>query len=61
MAKSHNETCFILESINHNSTTQLFWKSIVSNPKFNVTVETFTFGLTFIRTEQAKENFVIRV
>jgi hypothetical protein len=61
LAKSHNETCFILESINHNSTTQLFWKSIVSNPKFNVTVETFTFGLTFIRTEQAKENFVIRV
>ena len=59
--KSNNETCFIFESIHENSKTQLYWESIVSNPKFTVTIDTFSFGLTFIRTEQAKEHFVIRV
>ena len=59
--KSHNETCFIFESINKNNKTQLFLKSIISNPKFTVTIDTFSFGLAFIRTEQAKEHFVIRV
>ena len=59
--KSKNETCFIFESISKNTETQLFWKSIISNPKFTVTIDTFSFGLAFIRTEQAKEHFVIRV
>jgi len=60
-SKSNNETCYIFESISKNTETQLFWKSIISNPKFNVTIDTFSFGLAFIRTEQAKEHFVIRV
>ena len=59
--KSNNETCFIFESIHTNSITQLYWESIISNPKFTVTIDTFSFGLAFIRTEQAKEHFVIRV
>jgi hypothetical protein len=60
-AKTHNETCFIFESINKNNENQLFWKSLVSNPKFTVTIDTFSLGLAFIRNEQAKEYFVIRV
>lgn len=61
LAKSQNETCFIFESIKHNSKTQLFWKSIVSNPQFTATIDTFHYGFAFVRKEQAKEHFIIRV
>lgn len=60
-ARSQNETCFIFESINSNSKTQLFWKSIVSNTEFTVTIDTFHYGFAFVRKEQAKEHFIIRV
>lgn len=36
------------------------WLEIVADPRFIVTIDLFYVGLVFYRTEQPKENFVLR-
>jgi hypothetical protein len=60
-ALADNETCMIFENPHYSKATEIKWKSMVSNPNFNVTIDTFSFGLAFIRKQQVKEHFTIRV
>lgn len=59
--KTNNDTCFIFDGIHCSSTNNSFWKTIVQNPAFTVTIDTFIYGFAFVRKEQEKEHFVIRV
>jgi hypothetical protein len=61
LSKSNNDTCFIFESIYNSPENNLLWKTIIQNPLFTVTIDTFTYGFAFVRKEQEKEHFVIRV
>lgn len=61
ISQSNNDTCFIFDGIYQSSTNSLFWKSIVHHPSFTVTIDTFTYGFAFVRKEQEKEHFIIRV
>ena len=61
LSQSNNDTCFIFDSIYNSSKNFLFWNAIVQDPTFTVTIDTFLFGFAFVRNEQEKEHFVIRV
>lgn len=58
---ANNETCFIFENPHYSKATEIQWKSVVVSSNFNVTIDTYSFGLAFIRKEQVKEHFTIRV
>ena len=59
--KTNNDTFFIFDGIYSSSANNLFWKTIIQNPTFTVTIDTFIYGFAFVRKEQVKEHFVIRV
>jgi hypothetical protein len=61
LSETNNDTCFLFNGIYRNSTNNLLWKSIVQHPTFTVTIDTFIYGFAFVRKEQEKEHFVIRV
>ncbi len=61
LSQSNNDTCFIFDSIYSSPKNNLLWKTIIQNPSFTVTIDTYLFGFAFIRKEQEKEHFVIRV
>jgi hypothetical protein len=61
LQQSNNNTCFIFDHIYRSSNANLLWKTIVQNPSFTVTIDTYLFGFAFVRSEQEKEHFVIRV
>jgi hypothetical protein len=61
LRQSNNDTCFIFDGIYSSSTNNSFWKTIIQNPSFTVTIDTYLFGFAFVRKEQEKEHFVIRV
>jgi hypothetical protein len=61
IAIANNETCIIFENPHYSKATEIQWKSVVTNSCFNVTIDTYSFGLAFIRKEQVKEHFTIRV
>lgn len=61
LSNTTNDTCFIFDNIHNNALNQAYWKSIIQNPVFTATIDTFQLGITFIRKEQKKEHFVIRV
>lgn len=59
--KTNNDTCFIFDGTYSNPTNNLLWKKIIQNPLFTATIDTYLFGFAFLRKEQEKEHFVIRV
>ena len=61
IALANNETCIIFENPHYSKATEIQWESVVASSKFNVTIDTYSFGLAFIRKEQVKEHFTIRV
>jgi hypothetical protein len=61
IALANNETCIIFENPHYSKASETQWESVVSNTNFNVTIDTYSFGLAFIRKEQVKEHFTIRV
>lgn len=61
IALANNETCMIFENPHYSKVTETQWESVVANTNFNVTIDTYSFGYAFIRKEQVKEHFTIRV
>lgn len=61
IALANNETCIVFENPYYSKVTEDQWESLVQSPIFNVTIDTYSFGFAFIRKEQVKEHFTIRV
>ena len=56
-----NDSIFIFDDIYWSSEMAQAWNIIKKYPKVTVTIDTFQWGIVFFRTEQAKEDFVIRI
>lgn len=56
-----NDSVWIFDDIHWSTGMELAWKTIQNHPKVTVTIDTFQWGIVFFRSEQAKENFVIRL
>lgn len=61
LSNATNDTCFIFDNIHKNASNQDFWKSIIQNPMFTATIDTYQLGIIFIRKEQKKQHFTIRI
>jgi len=61
IALTNNETCIIFENPHFSKISDRQWKMMVSNANVNVTIDVYLFGFVFIRNQQVKEHFVIRV
>ncbi len=57
----HNNSLMILDDIHWSKDMEEAWEEIKMHPAVTVTIDTFYWGLVFLRREQAKEHFVIRV
>ena len=58
---AHNNSVFIFDDIHWSPEMEEAWEEIKSNPKVQVTIDTFQWGLVFFRMEQVKQDFTIRV
>ena len=61
LPKAHNDTIFIFDDINWSKDMTEAWEAIKKHPKVTVSIDTFFWGFVFLRTEQAKEHFTIRL
>ena len=61
LPKTHNNTVFIFDDIYWSKDMTEAWKIIKQHPKVTVTIDTFFWGFVFLRKEQEKEHFTIRV
>lgn len=55
-----NETVWIFDDIHWSQEMEEAWELIKKHPKVTVTVDTFQWGIVFFRSEQVKEDFIVR-
>ena len=60
LGRSHNGTLLILDDIHWSRGMEEAWEQVKAHPKVTVTIDLFNMGLVFLRSEQAKEHFVLR-
>jgi predicted O-methyltransferase YrrM len=56
-----NDSIWIFDDIHWSSEMENAWEIIKKHKKVTVTIDTFQWGIVFFRSEQEKEDFVIRV
>ena len=54
----HNDTLIVIQNLRKQLGE---WKKAITNPKITVSVDCFSFGILFVRNEQVKEHFTIRL
>lgn len=57
----HNDSVFIFDNIHSSKKSSANWKSICSDTRVSVSIDIFKFGLVFLRYQQPKQHFKIRV
>ena len=58
---AHNDTVYIFDAIHSNSIIEKRWALIKNLSNVTVSIDLYHIGLAFIRKEQEKEHFIIRV
>lgn len=57
----HNSTLIVLSGLYQNRLKYNLWKELIKMPEFNVSIDMFYCGVLFIRKEQRKEHFKVRI
>ncbi|WP_420602381.1 hypothetical protein [Flagellimonas sp.] len=57
----HNDSMILIDSIYQNQKKHQAWKKLIASPKITVSLDLFHCGVLFIRKEQEKEHFTIRI
>lgn len=57
----HNDSLIIFNNIHKNSETYASWLTIIRDRRVSVSVDMFYCGAVFLREEQQKEHFTIRI
>ena len=60
LAKATNDTVIVLDDIHWSKGMEGAWSAIKDHPRVTVTIDLYSMGLVFLRTEQAKEHFSLR-
>lgn len=60
LTKAHDKSIFIFDDIHWSDEMEQAWETIKKHPKVTVTIDLFFIGIVFFKTDQAKEDFVIR-
>jgi predicted O-methyltransferase YrrM len=56
----NNETIWVFDDIHWSKEMEEAWETIKKHPKVTVTIDTFQWGFVFFRSEQVKEDFIVR-
>ncbi|MEX0359930.1 MAG: hypothetical protein AB3N10_02980 [Allomuricauda sp.] len=59
--KLHNDSVVLIDGIHQNPQKQEQWQSLITSPKITVSIDMYHLGAIFIRREQEKEHFTIRI
>lgn len=59
--KIHNDSMILVGNIHHAKRASSIWKSLCQNDMVTVSIDMFYCGILFVRKEQAKEHFKIRI
>ncbi|WP_431122373.1 hypothetical protein [Flagellimonas flava] len=59
--KLHNDSVVLIDGIHQNPQKQEQWQSLITSPKITVSIDMYHLGAIFIRSEQEKEHFTIRI
>ena len=57
----HNDSLILINHIHQNAENERHWEAFVNHRSFTVTIDGFYCGLAFIREEQVKEHFRLRI
>ncbi len=57
----HNDSMILINGIHNNPKTWQQWKELITLPEITVSIDMFYCGALFIRREQVKEHFTIRI
>lgn len=57
----HNQSILLFDDIYWSKEMQDAWQQIKNHPRVSVTIDTYQWGFVFLRKEQQKEHFTIRV
>jgi predicted O-methyltransferase YrrM len=60
LQKAHKGTVFVFDDIRWSDEMLLAWNKIKNHPLVTVSVDLYSMGIIFFRTEQEKEHFTIR-
>jgi len=58
---AHNDSTIISTAMYESKANMVIWQEIKGYPEITVTIDTFNLAFIFIRKEQAKEDFTIRL
>ncbi len=59
--KLHNDSIILIDSIHENSGKEADWNELIQSPEITVSIDMFYCGAIFIRKEQVKQHFIIRI
>lgn len=60
MEKGHEESCFVFDDIYWSEGMKKAWQEIKAHPKVTLSLDFFQIGIIFFRTNQPKQEFVLR-
>ncbi len=59
--KLHNDSMILIDEIHQTKKKREEWKNLIASPNITVSIDMFRCGALFIRKEQVKEHFAIRI
>ncbi|MGA0555135.1 O-methyltransferase [Larkinella sp. VNQ87] len=60
LSKIHNDSCFVFDDIHWSDEMEQAWEQIKAHPAVTVTIDLFYVGLVFFRSQQPKQDFILR-
>ncbi len=57
----HNNTMIVINNIHANTKNEALWQHLLGKTVFTVSIDLFHCGVLFLRKEQEKEHFTIRI
>jgi predicted O-methyltransferase YrrM len=57
---SHNDSVLIFDDIHWSTEMEEAWQIIKTDPEVHVSIDVFDFGIIFFRSQQVKEDFVLK-
>lgn len=57
----HNDSLVVITNIHKGQSCYKTWENLIKHPKITVSIDLFCCGLLFIRKEQVKQHFYIRL
>ncbi|MCC9042898.1 hypothetical protein LNQ81_09450 [Myroides sp. M-43] len=60
-SKMHNDSVLVVDRRSGNEEAELLWAEIIKEERFTVTIDFYYFGVAYVRSEQLKQHFVLRM